>query len=126
MYLLQNIPAADLQNGTASVGDVVLDLSRADENYGLEAWQNAYVEITVEVMDKDGNAVANGFTGLTEDSDYTVSLKVSPKTGGDAMEQTGSGKGNIHVYKPELTYQDSEEMCIRDRYYPGRNHWYEL
>ena len=29
VYLLQNIPAADLQNGTASVGDVVLDLSRA-------------------------------------------------------------------------------------------------
>ena len=24
------------------------------------------------------------------------------------MEQTGSGKGNILVYKPELTYQDSE------------------
>lgn len=108
VYLLQNIPAADLQNGTASVGDVVLDLSRADENYGLEAWQTAYVEITAEVMDKDGNAVANGFTGLTEDSEYTVSLKVSPKTEGDAMEQTGSGKGNILVYKPELTYQDSE------------------
>lgn len=108
VYLLQDVPADTLKGGKATVGGVELDLTKPAENYGLESWQNAYVDITVEVKDKDGNIIANDLNGLTEDSEYTVSVKVSPKTTGSAKEQTGEGNGQIHVYKPQLTFKDSE------------------
>lgn len=108
VYLLQDVPADTLKGGKATVGGVELDLTKPTENYGLESWQNAYVDITVEVKDKDGNIIANNLNGLTEDSEYTVSVKVSPKETGSAKGQTGEGKGQIHVYKPRLTFKDSE------------------
>lgn len=108
VYLLQDVPADTLKGGKATVGGVELDLTKPTENYGLESWQNAYVDITVEVKDKDGNIIANNLNGLTEDSEYTVSVKVSPKETGSAKRQTGEGKGQIHVYKPRLTFKDSE------------------
>lgn len=108
VYLLQDVPTDTLKGGKATVGGVELDLTKPTENYGLESWQNAYVDITVEVKDKDGNIIADNLIGLTEDSEYTVSVKVSPKTTGSAKEQTGEGNGQIHVYKPQLTFKDSE------------------
>ena len=108
VYLLQEVPTDTLKGGKATVGGVELDLTKPTENYGLESWQNAYVDITVEVKDKDGNIIADNLIGLTEDSEYTVSVKVSPKTTGSAKEQTGEGNGQIHVYKPQLTFKDSE------------------
>lgn len=108
VYLLQDVPADTLKGGKATVGGVELDLTKPADNYGLESWQNAYVDITVEVKDKDGNIIANDLNGLTEDSEYTVSVKVSPKEIGTAAEQTGEGNGQIHVYKPQLTFKDSE------------------
>lgn len=108
VYLLQDVPADTLKGGKATVGGVELDLTKPADNYGLESWQNAYVGITVEVKDKDGNIIANDLNGLTEDSEYTVSVKVSPKETGTAAEQTGEGNGQIHVYKPQLTFKDSE------------------
>lgn len=108
VYLLQDVPADTLKGGKATVGGVELDLTKPADNYGLGSWQNAYVDITVEVKDKDGNIIANDLNGLTEDSEYTVSVKVSPKETGTAAEQTGEGNGQIHVYKPQLTFKDSE------------------
>lgn len=108
VYLLQDVPADTLKGGKATVGGVEPDLTKPNENYGLESWQNAYVDITVDVKDKDGNIIANDLNGLTEDSEYTVSVKVSPKEPGFAKEQTGEGNGQIHVYKPRLTFKDSE------------------
>lgn len=108
VYLLQDVSADTLKGGKATVGGVELDLTKPADNYGLESWQNAYVDITVEVKDKDGNIIADDLNGLTEDSEYTVSVKVSPKETGTAAEQTGEGNGQIHVYKPQLTFKDSE------------------
>lgn len=109
VYLLQNVSIAELQNGTtANVGGVTIDLTKPAENWGLEPWQNEYVDISVEIRDKDGNVIANDLTGLTADSAYTVSVKVSPKTSGSVGEKSGKGTGNINVYKPELTFRDGE------------------
>lgn len=108
IYLLQDVPADTLKSGSVKVGDVTLDLSKADKNYGLKSWQNAYVNITVEIKDKDGKTVGNNLVGLTEDSEYTVSVKVSPKTTGTATAKTGVGNGRINVYKPQLTFKDGE------------------
>lgn len=116
VYLLGDLTAAELKNGaTVKVGDVPLDLT--NDNYGLKPWQTAYVNIEVTITDKDGNVVTtDGFSGLKEDTTYTVTVKVSPNetetetsSGAAATEQTGrSSKANVNVYKPVLTYKDSE------------------
>ena len=114
VYLLGKVTAAQLQEGaTVKVGDVELNLS--EENYGLQTWQNEYVNITVEIKDKDGKVVSTDLPDLKDDTTYTITVTVAPKTKGEgadkgtpATEQSGNGTNNINVYKPELTYQDSE------------------
>lgn len=105
VYLMGDLTAEQIKEGaTAKVGDVELNLG--EDNYGLEPWQNEYVDITVTYQDKDGNTVTD-LNDLTDDTTYTVSVKVSPKTNGGASEKTGNGEGKINVFKPELTYKDS-------------------
>ena len=113
VYLLGTVTAAQLQEGAdVKVGDVSLDLSA--DNYGLESWQNEYVDITVEIKDEKGNVISSDLSDLIDDTTYTVTVTVTPKPadansdGTPATEQKGSGTANINVYKPELTYKDSE------------------
>lgn len=110
VYLLGGVTTDQLKTGaTVKCGNIPLDLSKANENYGLEPWQNAYVNITTELEESN-------YTNLTDDTTYTVSAKVSPKTDGRptdekgpaATEQTGEDAGNLYVFKPELTFKDSE------------------
>ena len=117
VYLLGNLTADQIKTGaTVKCGDVSLDLSKAEQNYGLENWQTEYVDITVEIKDKDGKAIpADGLNDLTEDTTYTVSVTVAPKSaalpassGTEATEKSGNADGNINVFKPVLTYKDSE------------------
>lgn len=106
VYLLQDVSADELQGQTTvKVGDVTLDLT--EPNYGLESWQNAYVDIKVDVKNADGTTVTD-FTDLTNDQTYAVAVTVSPKHDGSSTKQTGSGTGSINVYKPELTFKDGE------------------
>lgn len=108
VYLLGDLTADQIKDGvTVDCGGVAIDLSKANENYGLETWQNAYVNIEVAYKDKDGNTVTD-LNDLTDDTTYTVSVNVSPKTTGAATEQTGNGEGKINVFKPELTFKDSD------------------
>lgn len=115
VYLLGDLTAAQLKDGaTVKVGDVTLDLSKANQNYGLESWQTEFVNITVAVKDKDGNAVTD-FKDLVDDKEYTIEVTVSPKTtnptsteGTVATVQSKSDVGNIYVFKPVLTFKDSE------------------
>ena len=111
VYLLNGVTADQLkEDATVTVGKVPLDLSK--DNYGLESWQTQYVNITVEVKDGDGNAIPTD--GLTDDTTYNVTVTVEPTTNGldkssgtPAKKQYNSGEGNINVFKPELTFQDS-------------------
>ena len=58
VYLLGDLTADQLKAGaTASVGGVSLNLN--EDNYGLEAWQLEYVDITVKVTDVNGNVITN-------------------------------------------------------------------
>lgn len=115
VYLLGGLTAEQIKSGaTAECGSVMLDLSKADQNYGLEAWQTKYVDIEVAYADASGNTVAN-LTDLEDDTTYTVTVKVSPKTDGSATAEgtvaeakSGSATGEINVFKPELTFKDSE------------------
>lgn len=111
VYLMQDVTGEQLRSGTVvKVGDVSLDLAK--ENYGLETWQTEYVNITVEIKDKDGKVISSGWNDLTDDQSYTVSVQVSPKfngtnaSGAVAEKKSGSDEAEIHVYKPELTFKD--------------------
>lgn len=113
IYLLGDVTADKLKNGaTVMVGNVSLDLSKTD--YGLEEWQYKFVNITVTVMNKDGNAVTD-LSNLTDDTTYSIKVKVSPKSNGKdaagtpAKAMSGQGSKNIYVFKPEVTFKDSVE-----------------
>ena len=114
VYLMGDLTADQIKDGvTVDCGGVAIDLSKDNENYGLENWQNAYVDIMVTYQDENGNTVTN-LNDLTDDTTYTVTVTVSPKTteptsteGTKAKEQSGSGNVNINVFKPELTFKDS-------------------
>lgn len=115
VYLLGGVTTDQLKTGaTVNCGSVELKLG--EPNYGLEAWQNAYVNIEAGIKDQDGKALNDGYTNLTEDTTYTVSAKVAPTNAGTptpekgnaATEQTGQATGKINVFTPELTFKDSE------------------
>lgn len=110
VYLLGDLTADQLKAGaTASVGGVSLNLNA--DNYGLEAWQTEYVDITVKVTDANGNVITN-LSDLKDDVTYSVAVTVAPKTTSTAAdaatEQTGSNTANVNVFKPELIFKDSE------------------
>lgn len=117
VYLLGGVTADQLKDGaTVKVGDVELNLSKADQNYGLEPWQTEYVNIEVKIKDANGNVISDKLDNLTEDRTYTVEATVTPKTtsstgsaGTPATVKTGQNTpANINVFKPELTFRDSQ------------------
>lgn len=124
VYLLGDVTTDQLKTGAkVNCGKVKLDLSKANENYGLADWQNKYVDITVEMKDKDGNAIStDGLKDLTADTTYTVSVAVTPKydgknsVGTPATEKSGTNTPNakINVFKPELTFKDTEAYYGED------------
>ena len=118
VYLLSNLTADQIKDGaTVKCGEVALNLSKADQNYGLKAWQTEYVDITVTVKDKDGNVISDKLDNLTDDTTYTVEVTVEPKTVGTSTTAKGDAAtaktgvndpaANIYVFKPELKFMDS-------------------
>ena len=118
VYLLGGLTADELRGGAeASVGGVKLDLTKPDQNFGLKAWQTEYVDITASFLDADGKP-AGDLTELRDDTTYTVEVTVAPKPlpdgeelsteGKEAVERTDNDSARINVFKPELTYKDSE------------------
>ena len=110
VYLLGGVTADALKAGTTvTVGGVTLNLSA--DNYGLEAWQTEYVDITVKVTDANGNVITN-LSDLKDDVTYSVAVTVAPKTPSTAENaattKTGNNTAKVNVFKPELTFKDSE------------------
>ena len=108
-YFTETVSAEALKEGTTvsfGTGDdaVTLDMSKPNDNWGLESWQNEYVDIEVVVKDAQGNVVTE-FSNLREDTQYTVSVTIKPK--GEETGDNSSSTGTIHVFKPELTYKDT-------------------
>lgn len=113
VYLLGSLTAEQIKSGaTVKCGDVSLNL--AADNYGLETWQTDYVNISVTYTDASGNTITN-LSDLKDDTTYTVTATITPKTDGStttqgtvAIKKSGNATGNINVFKPELTFKDSE------------------
>ena len=74
------------------------------------------MDITVKLYGADGTTEITDLSNLTADTTYTISVTVAPKTDGTNAEgtansmngKTGSDAANINVFKPELTFKDSE------------------
>lgn len=113
VFLLGTVSGDALrENARVQVGAVELDLTA--DNYGLESWQTEYVTINLEIRDAEGNPVSGDLTSLTDDTGYSIFAAVSPKetdptstVGAKAQTQSHSASGEIHVFKPQLTYKDS-------------------
>lgn len=107
VYLLGSLSQENALDGaTAQVGNVTLQLG--ENNYGLESWQNAFVNITPTINAQD-------YYNLTEDEDYSLTVTVSPKTDGANASGTPAASissspytAKINVFKPEITWQDSQ------------------
>lgn len=94
-------------------GEPVIGEDGKPVSFPIEPWQTEYVNISVDITDQNGNTITD-FTALTADNSYSVSVTVSPKTNGEgasgtrASEKNGTGSGTINVFKPVLTFADSE------------------
>lgn len=117
VYLLGDLTKEQLTSGaTVKAGEnIVINLDPTAVNYGLESWQNAFVEIKTSLTDSENKPLDNGFTDLKKDTDYQLTVTVSPKEeaketsdGTPADEKTGSATGKVNVFKPEITWQDSQ------------------
>ena len=110
-YYSQTVPEDAVKMGaTVKIGGYDIDFSKAndpDHPYGLEPWQVEYVTISISAA-----ATGNGgsFENIQEDITYTVTVTVAPKTQGSSGDQkaTDTGEGTIHVFRPQLTFRDSE------------------
>ena len=110
-YYSQTVPEDAVKMGaTVTIAGYKIDFSKAndpDHPYGLEPWQVEYVNISIAATTEGNNG---SFENIQEDITYTVTVTVSPKTPGPSGDQsaTDTGEGTIHVFKPQLTYQDSQ------------------
>lgn len=109
-YYSQTVPEDAVKMGaTVKIGGYNIDFSKAndpDKPYGLEPWQVEYVNISISAAATNGGS----FENIQEDISYTVTVTVSPKTPGTSGDQstTDTGTGAIHVFKPQLTFKDSD------------------
>ena len=114
VYLFGDVTREDMLEGaTVKVKDTYgtdyeLSLSDGATNFGLDEWQNKFVNITVTKPE--------GQTGLENDSTFTLSASMTAK------EKAGTAIGNanstevvtvkddakINVFKPVLTFKDGE------------------
>ena len=86
--------------------DITLDLSPEAKNYGLKDWQTEFVTIDVELTDDEGQVVKP--ENLTEDQTYNVKVTISPNQTGTEAEKSEDGTVQIKVFKPEITWKDSQ------------------
>lgn len=108
VYLLGKVTENDCKTGATAKCNGV-DLLKESEYTGENAWKADYVNITTNVTPPTG--------ALTEDGTYTISVKVAPKplesgivppTGTQAVAKTDTVEKSINVFKPELTFKDTE------------------
>lgn len=117
VYLLGDLTKDQLTSGaTVKAGEnIVINLDPTVENYGLESWQNAFVKIETSLTDSENKPLDNGFTDLKKDTDYHLTVTVSPKEeaketsdGTPAGEKTNQATAKVNVFKPEITWRDSQ------------------
>lgn len=116
VYLLSSLTEAQLKAGTTATagtgaGQVTLNWDLG--NFGLQTWQNEYVDINTAFTPAIGSG---DLTNLTADKTYALTVTIAPKAGSVpsavnlAATAQSSSPANIHVnvFKPKLKFRDSE------------------
>lgn len=103
-----NVPikmgAFEAQTRNIYYGNAAPTLPELSTATPLEAWQTRYVTIT---------RTSNTDVSNTTDGEYTVTVTVTPEAaketsaGAPAIAQTTTVNSVVHVYKPEITFNDS-------------------
>lgn len=103
-----NVPikmgAFEAQTRNIYYGNAAPTLSELSTATPLEAWQTRYVTIT---------RTSNTDVSNTTDNTYTVTVTITPdeakgtSAGAPAIAQTTTVNSVVHVYKPEITFNDS-------------------
>lgn len=114
VYLLGDLTANDLKTGaSAKCDNVPINLDPKASNFGLESWQNKYVNISTNLTTENGTDITS-LKDLTEDTTFTLTCTISPSedpvdgsVGDAASERSGSGRASINVFKPVMTFADS-------------------
>ena len=114
VYLMSDLTADQIKEGVTvtlnaqdSEGEyITLDLSPEAKNYGLEDWQTKFVTIDVELTDDKGQEIKP--EDLIEDQTYNVKVTISPRDSDSETAQNGEGAVQIKVFKPEITWKDSQ------------------
>jgi hypothetical protein len=104
------VPATDIHGGVSvTIGTVSLDLDPEAVNWGLQPWQNEYVDVSVVYKDANGDPIPpEGLQNVTEDTSYSVTVTVEPTATGTVpgTGYTQTGNVSLNVFKPELTFKD--------------------
>ena len=126
VYLMSDLTADQIKEGVTvtlnaqdSEGkDITLDLSPEAQNYGLEDWQTEFVD--VKLTDDKNQAI--DLKDLIKDQTYNVKVTISPKHEGTETEKSGNGTVQINVFKPEITWKDSQiDLGEKPSYTEGDN-----
>lgn len=101
-----------LKNSEIKCGDVIIN--PAEDNFGLQEWQKAYVNISCPIPSDQ--------LDLEADSEYKISCTISPKYQSQdddaATEQSDEKTGNIYVFLPEMTFADSVVEYLSTHSFP--------
>lgn len=99
VYLMNALTDEACKEGATATCNGV-NLFDESQYTGENAWKAAFVKIATEVNKPTGP--------LTVDGKYTITATVEPTNPGTVEKKTGGADGNIYVFKPVLTYKDSE------------------
>lgn len=121
---MQGLTADQLKEGVTVTlngrkpGDDAITLDLSKENYGLADWQTEFVD--VKLTDDKNQAI--DLKDLIKDQTYNVKVTISPKHEGTETEKSGNGTVQINVFKPEITWKDSQiDLGEKPSYTEGDN-----
>ena len=101
VYLTQVPTDAQLKEDAAATCNGV-NLLNESAYTGTNAWKAKFVTISTTTAIEHANFDA------TADGTYTLTAKVEPTKTGTATAKSASATGNINVFKPEVTFKDSQ------------------
>ncbi len=93
-YIIEN---STIKLTTSAGGTVYLDTTKADDNWGLDDWMNAYCTITVDPEQTVQTFITEELMNL-----YTLTATIES---GD-QKHSAEGSEHAHVFKPTITYED--------------------
>jgi len=126
IYLTNDAVLDAMIAGSSEDNDYRYEYKLGNATYDFDGVNNAYVDVTYNVTDDEGQVIktltinageTSGLwspensliSGLSADTtEYKIYCTVTPTTEGTYAEQQGDEKtGKVYVFKPELTFQDN-------------------